>query len=545
MRIGCPSAPDDLLLRDLVRGLSTLDRPAPGQGPTVCRAPTLSVGVLGNPAHTPQPPAHCLRVCLGADPHAVASRGCKFLATAARREIDLTQLPDGRCPQGFAVTARATRLGGAEAVFVSVEGEIAEGPAPEPSTCGTAQEPRHAADESNLLGHVDTAARLVQRVGEILEENSGCADEVLQNYEQLNLIFDLTQQIAQVTEARAIEELLLQRVARLLGSVAVTLASADGECRVFGGAGGRGDGAVTDRPATDLRSLKGLIDEIRRTRQVRVHEVEGRQIIAGPLVRLDGKVDVVFADRALEPAAGGFSSGDMMLVESMLAFGGQIITNTEMHERLRRMSLEVTHAMVAAIDKKDHYTSGHSERGGFLTRLTAQELGVPLAEQQTMEWAGLLHDIGKIGIPEEILCKPGKLTHEEFEVIKQHPRMGYEILKPIASLGVILDGVLYHHEYPDGSGYPEGLKGDQIPLIARIIHVVDTFDALTSTRAYRQAFSLERALEIIRNERGVRVDAEVADAFFRAFERYCREEPEDFAARFPAVIQPEKAHAEP
>ena len=523
MSARCPSAPDDLLLRDLVCGLSTPRR-----------APTVSVGVLGSPDHTPQPPAHCLRVCLGADPQAVASRGCQFLATAARHEIDRTQLQDGRCPQGFAVTARPTRLGGAGAVFVSVEGEIAD---------GTAQKQGHAADESNLLGHVDTAARLVQRVGEILEENSGFADEVLQNYEQLNLIFDLTQQIAQVTDARAIEKLLLQRVARLLGSAAVTLASADGGCRVFGGADGRGDGVEPDLPLTDLRPVESLIDEIRRTRQVRVHEAGGRQIIAGPLVRLDEKVDVVFADRA--PGHGAFSSGDMMLVESMLAFGGQIITNTELHERLRRMSLEVTHAMVAAIDKKDHYTSGHSQRGGFLTRLTAQELGVPLAEQQTMEWAGLLHDIGKIGIPEEILCKPGKLTHEEFEVIKQHPRMGYEILKPIASLGVVLDGVLYHHEYPDGSGYPEGLKGDQIPLVARIVHVVDTFDALTSTRAYRQAFHVERALEIIRDEKGVRIDAEVADAFFRAFERYRREEPGDFAARFPAFIQSEKAHAKP
>jgi HD-GYP domain-containing protein (c-di-GMP phosphodiesterase class II) len=120
--------------------------------------------------------------------------------------------------------------------------------------------------------------------------------------------------------------------------------------------------------------------------------------------------------------------------------------------------------------------------------------------------------------------------------------MGYEILKPIASLGVILDGVLYHHEYPDGSGYPEGFKGDEIPLVARIIHVVDTFDALTSTRSYRKAFTIEKAFQIIAEERGQRIDTEAADAFLRAFERYRREQPEDFAERFPAVAQTERDH---
>jgi HD-GYP domain-containing protein (c-di-GMP phosphodiesterase class II) len=157
-----------------------------------------------------------------------------------------------------------------------------------------------------------------------------------------------------------------------------------------------------------------------------------------------------------------------------------------------------------------------------------------------MEWAALLHDVGKIGIPEEILCKPGKLTAEEFEVIKQHPRMGFEILRPIGSLGVILDGVLYHHEYPDGSGYPEGLVGSEIPLVARIIHVADTFDALTSTRSYREAFSLEQAFEIIRQEGGRRTDPTVSDAFFRAFEAYRRDELEDFARRFHGLYERER-----
>lgn len=512
-RQGDPAGPDELLLRDLIGGLTV-----PGPDPTV------SVGLLGSPAHHPQPPTHCLRVCLGGDPGAIRTRGCEFLRQAAENAVETTSGSEMRCHQGFRVAAQRTSLGGLPATLMTVEGDCRGRQA----TADAARAERHAAGgegHAALLGHLDTANRLVQRIGQILEENSGFADEVLRSYEQLNLIFDLTQQIASVPDPRTIERLLLERLATLLATQRIWITDPAGANRAPTAAVGALDAGPL--PGADIGAV---VAEARATRTVQVAAVRGHPLIAGPLVRLDEHVDVVAAARPAGTAA--FTSGDMMIVESILTFGGQILSNSELHERLRRMSIEVTRALVSAIDKKDHYTSGHSERGGFLTRLTAAELGVPPAEQQTMEWAGLLHDVGKIGIPEEILCKPGKLTEAEFEVVKQHPRMGYEILKPIASLGTILDGVLYHHEYPDGSGYPEGLRGEEIPLVARIIHVADTFDALTSTRSYRKAFTIEKALEIIRSEKGVRIDAAVADAFFRAFERYRRTQPEDFEARF-------------
>lgn len=507
------SATDQQLLRDLLDGLGgRADRQQ------------LTVGIVGHGKHAPQPPGHCLRTCLGGDPAAVDAHGCPFLRSAARNDADAALLADGRCPQGFQVAVRGVVVSGLPATLLTVAGSA-------PGAAPTDPEPL-------LQGHLEAAGRLLQRVDQLLEENAGFANEVLQNYEQLNLIFDLTQQIFQITDVQAIERLLLERVGRLLSAGVIHLITSDDEHRVYAM-----DGAAASPPQPDFgpRELATAVDFVRRTRQVHVRLVGRQRVIAGPLVRLDDKVDVVLATR--RPGQTDFHSGDMMLVESVLAFGGQIISNTELHERLRRMSLEVTRAMVAAIDKKDHYTSGHSERVGFLTRLVAAELGVSPAAQQTMEWAGLLHDVGKIGIPEEILCKPGRLTAEEFEVIKQHPRMGYEILKPIASLGVILDGILSHHEYPDGSGYPNGLAGEDIPLVARIIHVADTFDALTSTRSYRQAFSIEKAFEIIREESGTRIDAGVAEAFFRAFERYRREDRADFAQRFARILEREVEHA--
>jgi HD-GYP domain-containing protein (c-di-GMP phosphodiesterase class II) len=513
MSVDQAPATEETLLRDLLCGLGAGGRDA-----------RVSLGILGCTRAPNQPPEHCLRACLGGDPNTLHERGCSFLTAAAHHTIDVAKLVDQRCPKGFAVAAQHTAIGEDAAVLFTLEGPLPPAVAPEQA--------------ANLLAHLDTAARLVQRIGQLFAENAGFANEVLQNYEQLNLIFDLTQQISRVTDLRDTEALLLRRVAHLLAAETVCIVGTDGECRAYPEP--KGTDAAPAIPGGVHVAAVGAIDLVRRTRHVHVAWAGPRQIIAGPLLRLDDKVDVVVAARTA--GAPTFSSGDMMLIESVLAFGGQIISNTELHERMRRMSLEVTRALVAAIDKKDHYTSGHSERGGFLTRLTAQELGVPLAEQQTMEWAGLLHDVGKIGIPEEILCKPGKLTPEEFDVVKQHPRMGAEILQPIASLRVVLDGVLYHHEVPNGTGYPEGLAGDEIPLVARIIHVVDTFDALTSTRSYRKAFSVPAALEIIRADQGTRIDTEVATAFMRAFHRYRRENPDDYAARFPHLLGGETDH---
>ena len=146
----------------------------------------------------------------------------------------------------------------------------------------------------------------------------------------------------------------------------------------------------------------------------------------------------------------------------------------------------------------------------------------------------MLHDVGKIGVPEEILSKPGKLTDEEFEIVKKHPEMGYEILKPISDFEPILEGVLHHHENPDGSGYPHGLAGDAIPLFAGVLHVVDVFDALTSRRSYRDAFSTEKALSIIRSEAGTKLNAELVDAFLRGLQRFQDEQYDLFIEMFPS-----------
>lgn len=170
-------------------------------------------------------------------------------------------------------------------------------------------------------------------------------------------------------------------------------------------------------------------------------------------------------------------------------------------------------SLVAAIEAKDPYTSGHSERVAAYSRLVAQGLGLSVQVIQRIEYAALLHDIGKIGMRTETLTKPGSLTLDEYQEIQSHPRVGRDLLSGVESLADIRDAVYLHHERVDGTGYPEGLSGEAIPLEARILAVADCFDAMTSSRPYRSALPVEDALVEMAQSSGHQLDSGVVAAF--------------------------------
>ena len=180
-------------------------------------------------------------------------------------------------------------------------------------------------------------------------------------------------------------------------------------------------------------------------------------------------------------------------------------------EQTEKMLTEMIDALSNTVDAKDRYTSGHSKRVAQYARILAERMGLNKEQQKRIYIAGLLHDVGKIRIPDEIINKPGKLTDEEFNYIKLHSITGYHILKEISSIEGIAEGAKFHHERFDGKGYPVGLEGENIPLMARIIGVADSYDAMASNRSYRKALPQYIVREEIVKGRGTQFDPEIAD----------------------------------
>ncbi|WP_226670915.1 HD-GYP domain-containing protein [Metabacillus litoralis] len=187
----------------------------------------------------------------------------------------------------------------------------------------------------------------------------------------------------------------------------------------------------------------------------------------------------------------------------------------------RKMNLNLTLSFSKLLDSRDKYTALHSRNVARYSRLIAEELKLSKQTCDTIYMGGLLHDIGKVSIPETILNKPAKLTYQEYEIVKQHPSTGFSIIKDIPSFmnTGVLDIVLYHHEKFDGTGYPKGLKGLDIPLLARITAVADAFDAMTSRRVYRDEKDITDVLEEIKKNKGIQFDPEIADLFIKIVER--------------------------
>jgi HD-GYP domain-containing protein (c-di-GMP phosphodiesterase class II) len=237
------------------------------------------------------------------------------------------------------------------------------------------------------------------------------------------------------------------------------------------------------------------------------------QLLAVPLQRRDQILGCLFA---LDKANGSeFDSVDSKLVTSISNESAIYLENAILFGDVHGLMMGLLHSLTSAVDAKDAYTCGHSERVALLSRHLAGLAQRPDNEIERIYMAGLLHDVGKIGVPESVLQKTGKLTPEEFDQMKKHPEIGARILSDVKQLEDIIPGVLYHHERYDGKGYPTGLAGKNIPLMGRIICLADSFDAMTSSRTYRKALPLEVALTEIRRCSGTQFDPELAESFLQ------------------------------
>jgi len=244
----------------------------------------------------------------------------------------------------------------------------------------------------------------------------------------------------------------------------------------------------------------------------------GRQMLCVPLNVRNKVIGVLFAQRS-GAGAEKFTNPELVLLE---ALGHQIaiaLENSQLYESLKKGFYDTVEALTEAIEKKDQYTGGHSKRVAHYAVGIAREMELSDEEIARIRLAAILHDVGKIGVEDKILKKDAPLEVYEWPVMRQHPELGYQIMKKVEGLKEVVDGMRFHHERWDGKGYPQGLRGEEIPLVARIIAIADTYDAIVSTRPYRKGTAPDTAYVEIKKHSGKQFCPRVVDAFCIAFEK--------------------------
>jgi HD-GYP domain-containing protein (c-di-GMP phosphodiesterase class II) len=253
---------------------------------------------------------------------------------------------------------------------------------------------------------------------------------------------------------------------------------------------------------------------VRRPDDCRLAELTGSELMVQEVRHENRKIAVIVTGNKSGPDP-DISSNETQPLAAAAGFLGLFHENVSRFAGQRAMFMGTLKALTAAVDAKDPYTRGHSERVGLLASQMAGSLGMTPADTETYNIAGLVHDIGKIGVPEAVLRKPGRLTDDEFAQIKKHPETGFGILKDIEALAAINPGVLSHHERWDGHGYPHQLAGQEIPQIARVLALADTFDAMSSNRSYRDGMPRSKVLAEIARSAGSQFDPRLASFFVR------------------------------
>ncbi|MBA2115680.1 HD-GYP domain-containing protein [Bremerella alba] len=367
----------------------------------------------------------------------------------------------------------------------------------------------------------------------LTEEIDKVSDSLSSTYEEISLLYGLTQNLRISSSDSQLGDLALNWLLEVIPCRGLSI--------LFQQPGRRGNpnesSSTTYEPhllsvgecAVDSQMLSHLVKKLnlneKRSAFVANQRIterpdwpcpEIRQVIAVPLVEGENIFGWLFAVNHNEDK--GFGTVEASLLSSVGTILGIHSGNIELYRRQSEFVTSVVRALTSAIDAKDPYTCGHSDRVARLAVRLAQEMGLSSETLNLLYMAGLLHDVGKIGIDDSVLRKPGRLTDEEYEHIKLHPELGCNILSGLKQLEAVLPVVLHHHEQWDGNGYPHKLAGETIPKLARITAVADAYDAMSSDRPYRKGMPEDRVNQIFREGSGTQWDPEVIAAFFAARE---------------------------
>ncbi len=264
-----------------------------------------------------------------------------------------------------------------------------------------------------------------------------------------------------------------------------------------------------------LLSNDALVDE-RFVQSKSISDLKIRSAMCAPLVNRGKVLGIIYVDSSDQSNL--YTTDDLALLSAMALKAGVSLDNARLYEDQRNLFYNAVETLVRAIQARDPYTSGHSARVTKYSLLVAEKLDLTTKEKHQLYLAAMLHDIGKIGIPDSLLNRKGKLTEEEFQQIRNHVTVGAQMLNALGEMHPIVPLILHHHEAWDGSGYPDGLKGEQIPRLSRILSVADTYDAMTSDRPYREAMSGSDAVKELKRCSGSHFDPAVVDVFLMVLE---------------------------
>lgn len=342
----------------------------------------------------------------------------------------------------------------------------------------------------------------------LIAEHKGMADDLLNAYEQMGIIYEITKYLSGVQKESEMLDLFISTLRRSFIHREVFYAQQESS----------GEWVIPDHNLFISPWFSSLLDRTRDHTSVLVEspppdaiKVNIAEVMVGPIIAGSNLVCMLVLLRSNDSYE--FHSSEMLLVDSLTSFCGDLMQNLQLVREMREMSISMVRSLVNAVDQKDEYTCGHSLRVAYYATLLGKEVNLSEVELQMLQWSALLHDVGKIGIRDDVLKKKGKLTKEEFDHIKEHPVRSHMVVKEVTQLADALDGILYHHEHYDGTGYPSGLRGNHIPRQARIIQIADVFDALTSSRSYRSAYKWRDALNVLSEEAGKTVDPYLQKVF--------------------------------
>ena len=390
------------------------------------------------------------------------------------------------------------------------------------------------ADDSVAVDLAESAAHLLSEKLRAESEKNVLAGDILSKLQELSVLYDVSDALANARDVVSVGQQVLQHAGavmtfdwgafvaydseRSMARIVAALGSTEGVPRAW---------RVVEPDSYAWAALNSdeplLLPELSDSERLRLRRDIGAAgegigcLLAVPMTSAQRPVGVVL----LLKKAGKhpFTSADAKLAKALASQAGVSVGHLQLHEESKEMFFSTVWSLASAVDAKDAYTHGHSQRVARYSGQLGRALGFDDQEIERLELSAVLHDVGKIGVPEAILNKPDRLTSAEMAVMKSHPEKGAEILSSIRAMRDIVPGVLHHHERFDGMGYPRTLKGENIPLQARIIIIADTFDAMTSTRPYRNALPTQVAIDEIRRCTGTQFDPRLADVFVELSER--------------------------